>query len=210
MIKVAITDDHPLLLEGMRNILENNKNIEVVGCFKNVSEMNVGLKNQLVDILLLDINLEEINTIELINPLKKKYNNLQIIMLSVHNELPVINSTLAEGALGYIQKNASVSEIMEGFVTVHSGKQFLCTKTKAIIDKKSADGLNHIPKLTRREKEVLIEAGKGLTTNQIAVKLFISPHTVESHRKNLIEKFQTSNLSSAIKLAIEYGLIIRE
>lgn len=208
MIKVAITDDHPLLLEGLKNILGNNDTIDVVDCFKNVSEMNAGLKKQPVDILLLDINLADINSIELIKPLKKKYGNLQIIMLSVHNELPVINSTLAEGALGYIQKNASVTEILEGIDTVYAGKQFLCSKTRSVLEKKSADGLNQVPKLTRREKEILAEAAKGLTTNQMAEKLFISPHTVESHRKNLIEKFQTSNLSSAIKLAIEYGLII--
>ncbi|OCA73777.1 response regulator transcription factor [Chryseobacterium arthrosphaerae] len=208
MIKVAITDDHPLLLEGLKNILGNSDTIDVVDCFKNVSEMNAGLKKQAVDILLLDINLADINSIELIKPLKKKYGNLQIIMLSVHNELPVINSTLAEGALGYIQKNASVSEILEGVNTVYEGKQFLCSQTRAVLEKKSPDGLNQVPKLTRREKEILAEAAKGLTTNQMAEKLFISPHTVESHRKNLIEKFQTSNLSSAIKLAIEYGLII--
>ncbi|MDE5481155.1 response regulator transcription factor [Elizabethkingia meningoseptica] len=208
MIKVAITDDHPLLLEGLKNILGNSNSIDIVDCFKNVSEMNIGLRKQAVDILLLDINLADINSIELIKPLKKKFENLQIIMLSVHNELPVINSTLAEGALGYIQKNASVSEIMEGISTVYSGKRFLCSQTKSVLEKKSPDGLSQVPKLTRREKEILAEASKGLTTNQIAEKLFISHHTVESHRKNLIEKFQTSNLSSAIKLAIEYGLII--
>lgn len=208
MIKVAITDDHPLLLEGLKNILGNSNTIDVVDCFKNVSEMNTGLKKQAVDILLLDINLADVNSIELIKPLKKKYSSLQVIMLSVHNELPVINSTLAEGALGYIQKNASVSEIVEGIHTVYDGKQFLCSQTRAVLEKKSPDGLNQVPKLTRREKEILAEAAKGLTTNQMAEKLFISPHTVESHRKNLIEKFQTSNLSSAIKLAIEYGLII--
>ncbi|MGN7864072.1 response regulator [Chryseobacterium sp. 22458] len=208
MIKVAITDDHPLLLEGLKNILGNSNTIDVVDCFKNVSEMNIGLKKQAVDILLLDINLADVNSIELIKPLKKKYSSLQVIMLSVHNELPVINSTLAEGALGYIQKNASVSEIVEGIHTVYDGKQFLCSQTRAVLEKKSPDGLNQVPKLTRREKEILAEAAKGLTTNQMAEKLFISPHTVESHRKNLIEKFQTSNLSSAIKLAIEYGLII--
>ncbi|HFK5570151.1 DNA-binding response regulator [Elizabethkingia meningoseptica] len=208
MIKVAITDDHPLLLEGLKNILGNSNSIDVVDCFKNVSEMNIGLRKQAVDILLLDINLADINSIELIKPLKKKFENLQIIMLSVHNELPVINSTLAEGALGYIQKNASVSEILEGISTVYSGKRFLCSQTKSVLEKKSPDGLSQVPKLTRREKEILAEASKGLTTNQIAEKLFISHHTVESHRKNLIEKFQTSNLSSAIKLAIEYGLII--
>ncbi|MGV2450808.1 UNVERIFIED_CONTAM: response regulator transcription factor [Ralstonia mannitolilytica] len=208
MIKVAITDDHPLLLEGLKNILGNNETIDVVDCFKSVSEMNAGLAKQAVDILLLDINLEDTNSIELIKPLKKKYSSLQIIILSVHNELPVINSTLTEGALGYIQKNASVSEILEGITSVYSGNRFLCSQTKAVLEKKSTDGLSQVPKLTRREKEILGEASKGLTTNQMAEKLFISPHTVESHRKNLIEKFQTSNLSSAIKLAIEYGLII--
>ncbi len=208
MIKVAITDDHPLLLEGLKNILGNNNTIDVVNCFTSVSEMNAGLAKQAIDILLLDINLIDTNSIELIKPLKKKYPNLQIIMLSVHNELPVINSTLAEGALGYIQKNASVSEILEGITTVYSGERFLCSQTRSVLEKKSADGLHQVPRLTRREKEILAEAAKGLTTNQMAEKLFISPHTVESHRKNLIEKFQTSNLSSAIKLAIEYGLII--
>ncbi len=208
MIKVAITDDHPLLLEGLKNILENSDSIDVVDCFRNVSEMNEGLAKQSVDILLLDINLADTNSIELIRPLKKKYVNLQIIMLSVHNELPVINSTLAEGALGYIQKNASVSEILEGIADVYTGRRFLCSQTRSVLEKKSSSGLNQVPKLTRREKEILGEAAKGLTTNQMAEKLFISPHTVESHRKNLIEKFQTANLSSAIKLAIEYGLII--
>ncbi|THV58636.1 response regulator [Chryseobacterium candidae] len=208
MIKVAITDDHPLLLEGLKNILGHSETIDVVECFKNVPEMNAGLAKQEVDILLLDINLAETNSIELIKPLKKKYSSLQIIILSVHNEMPVINSTLAEGALGYIQKNASVSEILEGITTVYAGNRFLCSQTKAVLDKKSTDGLSRVPKLTRREKEILGEASKGLTTNQMAEKLFISPHTVESHRKNLIEKFQTSNLSSAIKLALEYGLII--
>lgn len=208
MIKVAITDDHPLLLEGLKNILGSSDTIDVVNCFKSVSEMNEGLAKNNVDILLLDINLADINSIELIKPLKKKYENLQIIMLSVHNELPVINSTLAEGALGYIQKNASVSEILEGIHTVYAGNRFLCSQTTSVLEKKSPEGLHQVPKLTRREKEILAEAAKGLTTNQMAEKLFISPHTVESHRKNLIEKFQTTNLSSAIKLAIEYGLII--
>ncbi len=72
MIKVAITDDHPLLLEGLKNILGNSNTIDVVDCFKNVSEMNTGLKKQAVDILLLDINLADVNSIELIKPLKKK------------------------------------------------------------------------------------------------------------------------------------------
>lgn len=209
MIKVVITDDHPLLLEGLKNILNNQEKIEVVACFESATALQKTLLSQTIDILLLDINLADTNSVELINPLKKKYPDMQIIMLSVHNEFAVINSCLAEGASGYIQKNASVDEIVTGIKTVHNGTVFLCSQTKNILDKKHKDGLNSIPKLTRREKEILAEAALGLTTQQIAEKLFISTHTVDSHRKNLIEKFKTSNLSSAITLAIEYGLIIK-
>ena len=209
MIKIAITDDHPLLLEGLRNILSNQPNLQVVDCYSSSNQLQEALKTTEIDILLLDINLSDTNSIELIKPFKKKYPDMHIIMLSVHNEYAVINSCLEEGASGYIQKNASVDEILEGINSIFDGKKFLCSQTKSVMSKKEKDGLNTIPKLTRREKEVLIEAAQGLTTQQLADKLFISTHTVDSHRKNLIEKFKTSNLSSAITSAIEYGLITK-
>lgn len=209
MIKIAITDDHPLLLEGLKNILSNQPNINTVECYSSAKALQDALTTVKIDILLLDINLDNTNSIELIKPLKKKYPEMHIIMLSVHNEYAVINSCLEEGASGYIQKNASVDEIVEGINFIFDGKIFLCSQTKNVMNKKEKDGLNTIPKLTRREKEVLSEAALGLTTQQIADKLFISTHTVDSHRKNLIEKFKASNLSSAITLAIEYGLITK-
>ena len=203
MIKIAITDDHPLLLEGLKNILSNQPNINTVECYSSAKALQDALTTVEIDILLLDINLDNTNSIELIKPLKKKYPEMHIIMLSVHNEYAVINSCLEEGASGYIQKNASVDEIVEGINSIFDGKIFLCSQTKNVMNKKEKDGLNTIPKLTRREKEVLSEAALGLTTQQIADKLFISTHTVDSHRKNLIEKFKASNLSSAITLAIK-------
>ncbi len=207
MIKIALTDDHPLLLEGLKNILNNQEQLEVIGCYSNSTDLQNALINNHIDILLLDINLADYNSIELISPLKKNYPETKIIMLSVHNEYAVINSCINEGASGYIQKNASVDEILDGINTVNKGNKFLCSQTKIVLDKKEKDGLNTIPKLTRREKEVLAVAALGLTTQQIADKLFISTHTVDSHRKNLIEKFKTVNLSSAISLALEYGII---
>ena len=209
MIKIGITDDHPLLLEGLKNILSNQPTINTVECYSSAKALQDALTTVEIDILLLDINLDNTNSIELIKPLKKKYPEMHIIMLSVHNEYAVINSCLEEGASGYIQKNASVDEIVEGINSIFDGKIFLCSQTKNVMNKKEKDGLNTIPKLTRREKEVLSEAALGLTTQQIADKLFISTHTVDSHRKNLIEKFKASNLSSAITLAIEYGLITK-
>ncbi|KFF23301.1 response regulator transcription factor [Chryseobacterium vrystaatense] len=207
MIKIAITDDHPLLLEGLKNILSQQENFSVVGCYSSSSELFTGLENQIIDVLLLDINLSDGNSIDFIKPILKKYPATQILILSVHNEFAVINSTLEEGAMGYIQKNALVTEIILGIQTILKGEKFLCNQTKRIVEMKTNSGLNAVPKLTRREKEILLEASLGLTTIQIADKLFISPHTVESHRKNLIVKFKTTNLSTAIKLAMEYGLV---
>lgn len=207
MIKIAITDDHPLLSEGLKNILSKEELLEVVGCYPDAATMHKALADGPIDVLLLDINLPDANSIELIKPLRLKYPEMRIIVISVHNEYAVINSVLQEGAQGYIQKNASVEEIVAGVDQVIKGNKFLCSQTKNIVERKSKDELKSVPKLTRREKEVLTEASLGLTTGQIAEKLFISPHTVESHRKNLIEKFDSKNLSSAIKLALEYGLI---
>lgn len=207
MIRIAITDDHPLLLEGLKNILSKDQDIQIIGCYENAESLKKGLIDNPIDVLLLDINLSDSNGIDLIKPLRILYPATNIIILSVHNEYAVINTAFEEGALGYIQKNAGIDEILNGIKTVLNDGKFMCLQTKTVVDKKAKNGLSSIPKLTRREKEILVEAGIGLTTPQIAEKLFISPHTVESHRKNLIEKFKTSNLSSAIKLAIEYGLI---
>ncbi|MFD2966024.1 response regulator transcription factor [Sphingobacterium bambusae] len=207
MTKIAITDDHPLLLEGLKNILSKEDYLEVVGGYADAASMMSGLQQHPAEILLLDINLPDANSMELLEQLLLLFPEMPIIMLSVHNEYAVINGVMQEGASGYIQKNASAEEIIAGIEQVLEGKKFLCAQSRKVIEQKDLDGLKRVPKLTRREKEILAEAATGLTTIQIAEKLFISPHTVESHRKNVIEKFKASNLSSAIKLAIEYGLI---
>jgi len=208
MINIAIADDHPLLLEGLRNILSKEEDLTVVGCYPSAEALQAALKYEKIDILLLDINLSDTNSLELIRPLRVSYPSMHIIIISVHNEYAVINSAFEEGAEGYIQKNSSIDEILTGIQHILHGKRFMCSQTKSIVDKKNQSELKSVPKLTRREKEILIEAAMGLTTIQIAEKLFISHHTVESHRKNLIEKFKASNLSSAIKMAYEYGLIL--
>jgi DNA-binding NarL/FixJ family response regulator len=207
MINIAITDDHPLLSEGLKNILAQETFLNIVGCYPTAEALRNALNNTKIDVLLLDINLSDANGLELIAPLLKNNPELKIIILSVHNEYAVINSAFQEGAHGYIQKNASVTEILLGIQEILKGNKFKCKQTQLIVDKKNSIELKSVPKLTRREKEILAVAAMGLTTNQIAEKLFISPHTVESHRKNLIEKFRTSNLSSAIKMAYDYGLI---
>src|SRR5690606_17003205 len=167
MIKIAITDDHPLLREGIKNILSQEPLFDVVGFYANAKSMKAALIHTEVDVLLLDINLPDANSIELIRPLLAQYPKMYIMIISIHNEYAVINSALHEGARGYIQKNTSVEEIIKGIHEMVQGKKFLCSQTRAIFEKKQKDGLIQIPKLTRREKEILIEAATGLTTVQI-------------------------------------------
>lgn len=207
MIKIAITDDHPLLLEGLKNIINAHEDYEVVGMYANAADLFNHIESDHPLVLLLDINLPDANGIDLVKGLKENYKDLKIVAFSVHNELAVINSILNEGADAYLQKNAHGYEIIAAITQVLLGNRYICEKTQAILNKKTDTGLKQVPKLTRREKEILSYVAKGLTTHQIADALFISSHTVESHRKNLMEKFQTKSVTAAVKSAIEYGLI---
>ena len=207
MIKIAITDDHPLLLEGLKNIINAHEDYEVVGMYASAADLFNHIESDRPLVLLLDINLPDANGIDLVKGLKENYKDLKIVAFSVHNELAVINSILNEGADAYLQKNAHGYEIIAAITQVLLGNRYICEKTQAILNKKTDTGLKQVPKLTRREKEILSYVAKGLTTNQIADALFISSHTVESHRKNLMEKFQTKSVTAAVKSAIEYGLI---
>jgi len=207
MIKIAITDDHPLLLEGLKNIINAHEDFQVIGMYATAADLFKNIGNDEPFVLLLDINLPDANGIDLVKGLKEVHSELKIIAFSVHNEFAVINSILNEGADAYLQKNASGYEIIAAINDVLVGKRYICEKTQSILNKKTEIGLKQVPKLTRREKEILAFVAKGLTTNQIAESLFISSHTVESHRKNLMEKFQTKSVTAAVKSAIEYGLI---
>lgn len=207
MVNIVITDDHPMMLEGLKNILAAEVDFKVLNCFTDGKTTLEHIGSIQPEILLLDINLPDRNSIELVSLLKKQCPEMKILAISVHNEYAVINSMLTEGANGYIQKNASGQEIIEGIRTVLQGQRFLCSQTRLKMSKDADGSLQSVPKLTRREKEILLEAVKGLTTSQMAETLFISPHTVESHRKNLIEKFGVKSITSVIKLALEYGII---
>lgn len=185
MINIAITDDHPLLLEGLKNILSKEEDFHVIGCFPDAKSTLAFLSETPPQVLLLDINLPDANSLDLVADMKRKYPDLRILIISVHNEYAVIKSMLDQGANGYVQKNSSVDDIVTGIKTILVGDTYVCSQTKFILESKQQDTLLRVPKLTRREKEILQEAAQGFTTIQIAERLFISPHTVESHRKKI-------------------------
>jgi DNA-binding NarL/FixJ family response regulator len=155
------------------------------------------------DVLLLDINLPDISGIELCKIIVDGYPSQKVIALTTYNERVFIQQMLDNGAYGYVLKNASSEEIMEGVTEVSKGNRYLCHEAENILKKTQENELM----ITRRECSVLKLLAEGFTNLEIADKLFISPLTVDSHRKNLIVKLQARNTASLIKIASDKGLV---
>jgi DNA-binding NarL/FixJ family response regulator len=206
MIKIAITDDHPIVTQGLQHLLSMEKNIRIEKILSSGQELMQWLPENSIDVLLLDIYLNDANGMDLCAKISELNPEIGIIAISGQDEAIVISQMLQNGALGYVLKNAESHEIIEAINQVYFGQKYLCRRTREALEKLD-NSLNEIPKITRREKEVLQLIAEGLTTTEIATKLFISPHTVESHRKNLMEKFHVKSTASVLNKVKDLGLI---
>ena len=201
--KLFIVDDHYLVIEGIRSMLQNEKNMEWMGHAMNAASCLAFLKHQQPDILFMDINLPDKSGVDLCKEVSEQFPTVRIIGLSTFNQQPVIRDMIDNGAMGYVLKNASKQEILHAITTVRLGKTFLSFEAgHSLLE--TADGT---PEITRREKEVLQLIAEGLTNAEIAAKLFISVPTVNAHRKSLIEKFDAANTAVLIAKAIKSGTI---
>ncbi|MBI1783013.1 MAG: response regulator transcription factor [Sphingobacteriales bacterium] len=203
-IKVFIVDDHYMVIEGIRSLLQNENNIEWMGHATNAASCLAFLNNHLPDVILMDINLPDKSGIDLCKEVKEKYPAVFIIGISTFNQQSFIEKMIANGASGYVLKNATQQELMEGIETVMKGRQYLSDEAAHSLRKNTND---ERPVLTRREKEVLELIADGLTNNEIAVKLFLSVSTVDTHRKNLLAKFDAKNIASLVKMAVQLQII---
>ena len=203
-IKVFIVDDHYMVIEGIRSLLQNEKGTDWAGHATNASSCLAFLQQQQPDVILMDINLPDKSGIDLCKEVKERYPSVFIIGLSTFNQQSFIQKMIDNGASGYVLKNATQAELMEAIEIVASGKTFL--SNEAALSLRSKDN-NDAPVITRREKEVLELIAEGMTNNEVAQKLFISPSTVDTHRKNLLVKFEAKNTASLIRLAAQHQLI---
>jgi len=202
--KVFIVDDHYMVIEGIRSLLQNEKDIEWVGHASNAASCLAFLQKQQPDVILMDINLPDKSGIDLCKEVIEKYPSVFIVGLSTFNEQSFIQKMMDNGASGYVLKKATQEELMEAVQTVMKGKTYLSEEASQVL-RKNADA--DIPVLTRREKEVLELIADGLTNNEIAQKLFISVATVDTHRKNLLSKFEAKNIASLIKAAMQMQML---
>lgn len=203
MTKVFIVDDHYMVVEGIRSLLQNEKNIEWVGHAMNADSCLAFLKQQLPDVIFMDISMPDKSGIELCKEVKEKYPSVFIIGLSTFNQQSFIQKMMDNGASGYVLKNATQEELMEAIEAVVRGKIYLSEEASNTLRKD--DAIDII--LTRREKEVLELIASGMTNAEIAQKLFISVTTVDTHRKNLLAKFEVKNTALLIRMAVQMQLI---
>lgn len=204
-INILIVDDHPVVIEGVKTLLKDVDFVNVAGSCNDAASARRFLDGNIIDILLLDINLPDTNGMELCLELKKKNKNLKIIALSNYSERSMINKMIENGASGYLLKNAGSRELEEAIVSVLDNKHYFSAEVTTKLLEPSANTI--IPKLTRREKEILQLIAEGESSNAIAEKLYISLLTVETHRRNIIQKFQTGNMFSVLRIAIENKII---
>lgn len=204
-IKIFIVDDHYMVIEGIHSLLQNESNIEWMGHATNAASCLAFLSNHTPDVILMDINLPDKSGIDLCKEVKTAYPAVYILGLSTFNQQSFIEKMMSSGASGYILKNATQEELLEGIETVVKGKQYLSFDAAMALRKPDTD--TKTPIITRREKEVLELIADGLTNNEIAQKLFISSTTVDTHRKNLLAKFEAKNIASLIKSAMQLHMI---
>lgn len=209
MIKIAITDDHTIVIEGIKTMLKSNKEIEVLQSFENLKDTFENL-NASVEVLLLDINLPDGNGINACKELLENRKYLKIIALTNFEDSIFIKQILKNGAMGYLLKNTSKTELTEAIKEVKKGNRYLPKKISDILLNDSIGIENSsyfIPKLTVREKEILALIIKEYTTEEMANELFVSNKTIESHRSNLIQKLGVKNSAGLVRVAFEKGLL---
>jgi DNA-binding NarL/FixJ family response regulator len=202
--KVFVVDDHYMVIEGIHSLLQNEKSIEWMGHAMNAESCLAFLRNRQPDIIFMDINLPDTSGIDLCKQVKELYPSIFIIGLSTFNQQSFITRMMENGASGYVLKNAGKDELLTAIQTVLRGRTFLSHEAAMTADKKSTAD---VPMLTRREKEVLKWIADGLTTQEIADKLFLSRTTVDTHRKNLLLKMEAKNVAAMIRMAAQLNLV---
>lgn len=204
MIRLFVVDDHHMVIEGIRSLLQNESGIEWLGHASNAGACLDYLKFEQPDILFTDISMPGKDGIELCAEVTQKYPEVKVIALSTFNQRGYVNKMLEKGAMGYLLKNASREEILEAIEEVMAGNKYLSLETVQLLhETEKGDGML----LTRREKEVLELIAEGFTNQQIADKLFVSITTVITHRTHLLEKLGAKNTAALIRIAVTRQLI---
>lgn len=210
MISILVADDHPLVGDGISTMIKNETHLSVCAVCKTGAETLAAVETLMPDIVLLDISLPDMDGLQVCQLIRKKNKTVKLIALTSTNEAGIISQFLASGGNGYLLKNMERSDLLQAIDEVLKGSIYLSkAANQKILEQFNSlkSAAQALPGLTRREKEILKFLYDGLNGPQIAEKLFLSHYTVETHRKNLMQKLNVSSTQQLLKLAVEHKLI---
>jgi DNA-binding NarL/FixJ family response regulator len=210
MISILIIDDHPLVRDGIMTMVKDESSLHIVGSSRTASEALAFLATIQPDIILLDISLPDMDGLQLCEKIRSTNKISKIIALTSTNEAGIITGVLQRGGNGYLLKNMERSELLDAITSVMKGKAYLSAAANDKVLEQFQKGTlasQDTVVLTRREKEILHLLADGFKGPQIAERLFLSPLTVETHRKNLFRKLNANSVQLLFKVARESGLL---
>ncbi len=208
-IKIILVDDHSLVRDGIKSILQTEDNIEIVGEASNFDELQVFLQNKKCDMLVLDISLPDISGIKICSILREEHPEINVLILSMYINEEFIFNALQAGAKGYLPKNTNKRELLNAVKAINNGEEYFSNEISEIILKsyvnkvQNKKDVSDSAELSKREKEVLVLFAEGLSNTEISDKLYISVRTVESHKNHIMQKLQLKNTVDLIKYAIK-------
>ena len=212
-IRVLIADDHAIVREGLRQLLNGQTDMEVAGEAEDGRQALEKVKSFHPDVILLDIAMPHLNGLEVISLIKEAAPETQVVVLSMHSKETYVQQVLSSGALGYVLKASPSTDILEAIRMAHRNEYFLSSRLKAEVigkylkTKRSAPALRGYDLLTEREQQVFRLVAQGHSTSQIADILCVSPKTVEKHRTSLMNKLGVHDRLELLKYAIKIGIV---
>lgn len=211
-IKVLIADDHEILRFGISTYLTSAEDIEIIGEASTGDECIQLFEEKKPDVCILDIGMPGKNGIETAKAIHEIDPDTKIMILSMHVDEQMLTNALEAGIDGYLLKNTEKSDLLNGIRAIAKGQQVFSKPisemmTKSFISKESQNSKKLNSDLTKREKEILELIVKGMTSREIAEKLYISPRTVDTHRANLMGKLEIKNTAELVRYALEKNLV---
>lgn len=203
MIRVMVVDDHAILVDGLSRLVNESGFATVSGTAYTGKGCLEQLRQELPDVVFLDINLPDVSGLDLCKTIKEQYPAIKIVALTSYSEYAMVRQMLENGASGYVIKNAMPDEILMSIKAVLAGETFLCEQVDVFMKRKADTAIW----LTNREKQLLGLIVEGYTNCEIASKMFLGVETINSYRKNLLCKLGARNTAVMVKLAIENRLI---
>jgi DNA-binding NarL/FixJ family response regulator len=210
-IRTLLVDDHKIVRDGIRYILNSDKNIEVVGEASNGIEAIKYLeKNNEIDVVLMDINMPHLNGIDATEIIKRLYTKINILALTMHNEESYITKMIKSGAIGYVLKDTNSSILLDAVKIVATGNNYYSNDVTSTIVNQLFHPINSERKkiaLSEREIEIIKHVADGKTNRETAEIINLSPRTVETHRRNILKKLELKNTAELINYAYKNNLI---